>query len=191
MRLALAVVSLVVLVGSGAIVYKETQATWQNYQNAYFQQAKAQAKSEAERASLELKTAKIEQTIVTAFGSSSVDRCESCHIASHDPRFASAKEPLRTHPYSATMGDIYKDGRWERKHKFSEFGCTSCHDGQGRGLTKVDAHGEDEYWPAPMLGYTVQADWKKEIASHLHGAEFIQANCAQCHKDSTSQAHPL
>lgn len=183
MRLALAVVSLVVLVGSGAVVYKETQATWQDHQKAYFSQAKAQAKTEAERASLEVKTPKIEQTIVTAFGASRVERCESCHIASDDPRFASGKEPLKTHPYSTAMGDIYKDGRWERKHKFAEFGCTSCHDGQGRGLTKVDAHGEDEYWPTPMLGYTVQADWKKDIAAHLHGSEFIQANCAQCHKD--------
>lgn len=183
MRLALAVVSLVVLVGSGAVVYKETQATWQDHQKSYFAQAKAQAKTDAERTSLEIKTPKIEQTIVTGFGASRVERCESCHIASDDPRFASGKEPVKTHPYSAAMGDVYKDRHWERKHKFSEFGCTSCHDGQGRGLTKVDAHGEDEYWPTPLLGFTVQAGWKKEIAGHLHGAEFMQANCAQCHKD--------
>ena len=185
MRLALALVSVVVLAGSGAVVLKETKATWQDHQKAYFAQARLQAKSDAERASLESKAPKIEQTIVTAFGSSRVERCESCHIASDDPRFASAKEPLKTHPYSAAMGDIYKDAHWERKHKFSEFGCTSCHDGQGRGLTKADAHGEDEYWPTPMLGYTVQADWKKDNATHLHGAEFMQANCAQCHKERT------
>ena len=183
MRLALAVVSLVVLVGSGVVVYKETKATWQDHQKAYFAQAKAQAKSDAERASLEGKAPKIEQTIVIAFGTTSVERCESCHIASDDPRFSSAKQPLKTHPYSAAMGDVYKDGHWERKHKFPEFGCTSCHDGQGRGLARVDAHGEEETWPNPMLGYTVQADWKKENADHLHGAEFMQANCAQCHKD--------
>jgi len=141
MRLALALVSVVVLAGSGAVVLKETKATWQDHQKAYFAQARLQAKSDAERASLESKAPKIEQTIVTAFGSSRVERCESCHIASDDPRFSSTSEPLRTHPYSAAMGDIFKDGHWERKHKFSEFGCTSCHDGQGRGLTKADAHG--------------------------------------------------
>ena len=68
MRLALAVVSLVVLVGIGRRGLRETQATWQDHQKAYFQQAKAQAKSDAERASLEVKVPKIEQTIVTAFG---------------------------------------------------------------------------------------------------------------------------
>lgn len=181
MRLALAVVSVVVLVGSGAVVYKETRATWQDHQKAYFAQAMAQAQTGVERASLEVKSPKIEQTIVTAFGGTRVDRCESCHIASDDPRFSTAKEPLKTHPYSIAMGDVYKNGHWERKHKFSEFGCTSCHDGQGRGLTVADAHGEDEFWPNPMLGYTVQADWKKENAAHLHGVEFMQANCAQCH----------
>jgi sulfur oxidation c-type cytochrome SoxX len=181
MRLALAVVSLVVLVGSGAVVYKEVRAHWQDPQRAYFAQALTQTKTEAERASLESKTPKIEQTIVTAFGETRVDRCQSCHIASDDPRFASAKEPLKTHPYSTAMGDVYKNGHWERRHKFSEFGCTACHDGQGRGLTAADAHGEGEFWPSPMLGYTIQADWKKENAKHLHGAQFIQANCAQCH----------
>ena len=34
-----------------------------------------------------------------------------------------------------------------------------------------------------MLGYTIQADWKKENATHVRGTEFMQANCAQCHKD--------
>src|SRR5579871_3247891 len=130
MRLALAVVSLVVLVGSGAVVYKEAQQRWQDHQKTYFAQALAQTKTEAERASVEAKTPKIEQTIVTAFGETRVDRCVSCHIASDDPRFTSEKEPLKTHPYSAAMGDVYKNGHWQRRHKFSEFGCTSCHDGQ-------------------------------------------------------------
>ncbi len=120
---------------------------------------------------------------MNAFGEQRIDRCESCHIASDDPRFSSAKQPLRTHPFSTAMGDVYENGHWVRRHKFSEFGCTSCHDGQGRGLEVADAHGEDPFWPQPMLGFTVQADWSKESATHLHSADFIQANCAQCHAD--------
>ncbi|HEY2858457.1 MAG TPA: c-type cytochrome [Terracidiphilus sp.] len=181
MRLALAVVSLVVLAGSGVLVYRETQTSWQDHQKAYFTQVIAQAKTGAERSSLAAQSPKIEQTIVTAFGETRVDRCESCHIASDDPRFENGKEPLKAHPYSAALGDVYKDGHWVRRHKFSQFGCTACHDGQGRGLTVADAHGEDPFWPSPMLGYTTQADWKKENAAHLHGSEYAQANCAQCH----------
>ena len=181
MRAALAVVSLALLVGSGVVVYDQFQSRWQDTQRAYFQQALVQAKTPAERAALEAREPRIEQTIVTAFGAERVDRCRSCHIAVDDPNFTTQNEPLRTHPYSTEMGDVYRNGRWERRHKFSDFGCTSCHDGQGRGLDKTDAHGNDAFWPDPMLGYTIQADWKPDLAVHLHGKEYIQANCAQCH----------
>jgi len=191
MRLALAIVSLVVLIGSGVVIYDEFQSPWQDHQKAYFQQALVLAKTPAERAALAGRSPKLEQTIVTAFGSSRVDRCESCHIAVDDPRFDTGKQPLRTHPYSTAMGDVYRNGQWERRHKFSDFGCTVCHDGQGRGLTKEDAHGEELSWTSPMLGSTIQADWKSEIAAHLHGADYIQANCARCHTDKNFAGTPL
>jgi mono/diheme cytochrome c family protein len=181
MRVALAVVSLLVLIGGGVVVYDQFESRWQDHQTAYFHQALAQAKTVAERASLEGREPKIEQTIVTAFGAPRIDRCESCHIAVDDPRFTASKQPLATHPYSEAMGDIFRNGRWERRHKFTDFGCTACHDGQGRGLDVADAHGEGEFWPTPLLGSTVQTGWDKEIASHLHGKEFLQVNCAQCH----------
>jgi len=183
MRLALAVVSLAVLIGSGVIVYDQFQSNWQDTQKAYFHQALNNAKTQAERAALEGRVPRIEQTIVTNFGDTRVDRCESCHIAVDDPSFVGAKAPLSTHPYSTEMGDVFRGGRWERRHKFSDFGCTSCHDGQGRGLDKADAHGEDPLWPDPMLGFTTQAGWSKDNAAHLHGTEFMQANCARCHTD--------
>ncbi len=73
-------------------------------------------------------------------------------------------EPLKTHPYSAAMGDVQRNGHWERRHKFSDFGCTVCHDGQGRGLETDYSHGEDEFWPEPLLGYVTQANWRKDFA---------------------------
>ena len=191
MRLALAVVSLVVFIGSGVVVYDQFHSRWEDNQKAYFNQALELAETPAERASVAAQTPKIEQTIVTAFGSTRIDRCESCHIAVDDPRFTSAKQPLHTHPYSEAMGDVEKNGRWERRHKFTDFGCTACHDGQGRGLEKADAHGEDEFWPDPMLGYTTQSNWKKDIAAHLHGEEYMQANCAQCHTARDFAGTPL
>ncbi len=106
MRAALAVVSLALLVGSGVVVYDQFQSRWQDTQKAYFQQALVQAKTPAERAALEAREPRIEQTIVTAFGAERVDRCRSCHIAVDDPNFTTANEPLRTHPYSTEMGDV-------------------------------------------------------------------------------------
>ena len=191
MRAALAVVSVALLAGTGVVIYNQSQSNWQDSQKTYFKQALVQAKSPAERAALDQQSPRIEQTIVNGFGAERVDRCQSCHIAVDDPNFTTSNEPLRTHPYSAEMGDVIRNGRWERRHKFSDFGCTTCHDGQGRGLDKADAHGEDVSWPSPMLGYTIQSDWKKEIAPHVHGKEYIQANCAQCHTDKDFAGTPL
>ena len=59
----------------------------------------------------------------------------TCHIAADDPRFDGVRRSRsRRIPYSAALGDVQRNGRWERRHKFSDFGCTVCHDGQGRGL---------------------------------------------------------
>lgn len=182
-RVALAIVALVVLAVHGVVFYKQFFNNWEKHQTAYFEQARSLAKTDAERAALEGRKPHIEQTIVTQFGDSRVDRCLTCHMAADDPRFAKYAAPLQTHPYSAELGDIQKDGSWKRRHKFADFGCTVCHDGQGRGLESFYAHGEDPYWPDPMLGYVTQPNWHAEFRPKLLGKEFMQSNCAQCHTE--------
>jgi sulfur oxidation c-type cytochrome SoxX len=181
MRLALAIAAFVVLIVHGVVFYDQFFHRWERHQTAYFDQARSLARSDRERAELEARTPEIQQAIVTSFGDTRVDRCTTCHIASDDPRFAGHAEPLKTHPYSAAMGDVFRNGHWERRHKFSDFGCTVCHDGQGRGLDTVHSHGEDEFWPEPLLGYVTQATWRKDFSPHLKGKEYMEANCAQCH----------
>ena len=190
-RVALAIVALVVLVVHGFVFYKQFFNKWEKHQTAYFEQARGLAKTDAERAAVEGRKPHIEQLIVTQFGDSRVDRCSTCHIASDDPRFADYAQPLKTHPYSTALGDTQKDGHWERRHKFSDFGCTVCHDGQGRGLEAFYAHGEDEYWPDPLLGYVTQPNWHAEFKKDYINKEFMQANCAQCHTEEDFAGTPL
>ena len=95
--------------------------------------------------------------------------------------FPESRTAARTHSYSAALGDTLRNGHWERRHKFSDFGCTVCHDGQGRGLETKYSHGEDPYWPEPLLGYVTQANWRAEFKPHLRGVEYMEANCAQRH----------
>jgi sulfur oxidation c-type cytochrome SoxX len=178
MRLSLAIASFVVLIVHGVVFYDQFFHKWERHQTAYFEQTKMDA------------APAIRQAIVTSFGDTRVDRCTTCHIAADDPRFARAEEPLRTHPYSAALGDVFHNGRWARRHKFSDFGCTVCHDGQGRGLETVYSHGEDEFWPEPLLGYVVQPNWRKDFAPHLKGKEYMEANCAQCHTDENFAPTP-
>ncbi|MFB3813851.1 MAG: c-type cytochrome [Terriglobales bacterium] len=190
-RLALTVASFVVLIVHGVVFYDQFFNRWEKHQTAYFEQARSLAKNDAERAALDQRKPRIEQILVTQFGDSRVDRCTTCHAASDDPRFQNHAEPLRTHPYSETLGDRMVNGRWQRRHKFSDFGCTVCHDGQGRGLETQHAHGEDPFWPEPLLGYVAQPNWRSEFRSKLLGAEYMQANCAQCHTQENFPGTPL
>jgi sulfur oxidation c-type cytochrome SoxX len=190
-RVALAVASFIVLIVHGIVFYDQFFNRWEKHQGAYFEQARSLAKTDTERASLDNRKPRIEQILVTQFGDSRVDRCTTCHIASDDPRFDNHAEPLRTHPYSIALGDRMVNGHWERRHKFSDFGCTVCHDGQGRGLETKYAHGEDEFWPEPMLGHVTQANWRSQFKAKLLGAEYMQASCAQCHTEETFSGTPL
>jgi mono/diheme cytochrome c family protein len=190
MRLALAIASFVILIVSGVVFYDQFFYRWERHQTAYFEQARSLSKNAAERAELEARSPRIEQTLVTSFGDTRVDRCTTCHIASDDPRFAGHAQPLKTHPYSAALGDVQRNGHWERRHRFSDFGCTVCHDGQGRGLETKYSHGEDEFWPAPLTGYVTQANWRKDFAPKLKGKEYMEASCAQCHTEENFAGTP-
>jgi mono/diheme cytochrome c family protein len=190
-RLSLAIASFVVLIVHGVVFYNQFFNKWEKHQTAYFEQARSLAKTDAERQSIDAQKPRIEQIIVTQFGESRVDRCITCHAASDDPRFQNHAQPLLTHSYAAALGDTLKNGKWERRHKFSDFGCTICHDGQGRGLENFYAHGEDTNWPEPMLGYTTQANWKPGFKAKLTGPEYMQAACAQCHTEENFAGTPL
>lgn len=191
MRLSLAIASLAILVVHGFVFYQQFFHKWENYQQSYFDQAKTLAKNDAEKETFAGRSPKIEQIMVTQFGSERVDRCTTCHIASDDPRFLNSPHPYKTHPYSEALGDKQVDGRWERRHKFSDMGCTVCHDGQGRGLTEFYAHGEDEFWNDPLMGYVTQENWRADFKDKLKGKEFMEANCAQCHTEKNFKATPM
>jgi sulfur oxidation c-type cytochrome SoxX len=191
MRLLLAIAGFVILVVHGAVFYDQFFHEWERYQTAYFDQARSMSKTDAERASFDGRKPQIEQLLITRFGDARVDRCTTCHAAIDDPRFESYAEPLKSHPYSESLGDRKVDGTWERRHKFSDFGCTVCHAGQGRGLEAFDAHGNDHFWPEPMLGYVTQANWRADFKDRLVGADYMQSNCVQCHTDAAFSSTPL
>jgi mono/diheme cytochrome c family protein len=84
------------------------------------------------------------------------DRCRTCHLGIEDTLFQNAREPLRTHPPIPN-------------HDFNKFGCTVCHEGQGRATTVQAAHGPVDNWKYPLL--------PKQV---LEGA------CGRCHQDKLS-----
>lgn len=113
------------------------------------------------------------------------DRCSSCHIGIDQSREVSSAEPFTTHPgREIFLGD----------HQVSQFGCTSCHRGQGRATSSVmKGHGDVKHWDYPMLrGDLVQASCVlcHEKVKGLRGAETVsfgietleRKGCYGCHK---------
>ncbi len=88
-----------------------------------------------------------------------VDRCTTCHMGSDSGSYQSAAIPkqFRTHPHRNTLF---------ASHPIESFGCTSCHQGQGR-ATDMKSHSGwhleekagkerwhyagDHYWDDPLL----------------------------------------
>lgn len=98
---------------------------------------------------------------VDSFGVRRVDRCTTCHLAVSNPKFIDQPAPLSFHP------------RIEG-HDFGTFGCTLCHQGEGRLLTQQGAHGFEPACPEPRLDL-----------------RYIEASCTRCHRgDETDHVAP-
>ncbi len=172
MLLLLSVIICVLLAGG---IHKAMQTEWQQYQKAYYEQ-------------LEMDDYRIEvvqKNVITPKGVL-IDRCATCHIGATNKDAAAFDQPLTTHrPIAPGMAAIL--------HDLNKWGCTVCHDGNGRGLDETDAHGHLQHWTKPLLaGHMVQASCTKchEIAVRdLEGADylnrgrrlFIEKACWACH----------
>ena len=112
------------------------------------------------------------------------DRCMTCHVGIESSYRLGDRQPFTRHP----AGFVFLEN-----HPVSEYGCTVCHQGQGRATTSPDkAHGWVGHWTEPMLeGSMTQSSC---ISCHgdiegLRGAEFISKGsklikkygCYGCH----------
>ena len=107
----------------------------------------------------------LQQIWVPALGRA--DRCVSCHQATSWKGFESAEEPFRTHPVEPF-----------RDHPPAQFGCTSCHGGQGWAVDALPAHGPVEHWEEPMLGQELGEAYS--LVGNKHA--LMQTNCNVCHR---------
>jgi cytochrome c2 len=98
-----------------------------------------------------------------------VDRCESCHMGSREPLKITAaamtpKGAKRPDEYAAAFVSHPKPELLQI-HDPDKFGCSPCHQGNGRATTSVEkAHGNYEHWLWP-----------------LYPKENSQAGCQSCH----------
>ncbi len=142
------------LVGSLVVVafYKDQFREWKDWQRKYLKQELARASTPEQRTDAARLAVEVRQIVLT--DPDRVDRCTSCHVAVEDPSYAGLPQPLAYHPN-------------HDRHPFDKFGCTICHQGQGRATTREAAHGPIGHWDHPMLEQ-----------------RYIQSACAKCHLPS-------
>jgi mono/diheme cytochrome c family protein len=149
--LASSIVTLLMLLLSA---FEEHGGAWSSYQRRYREAALSKTDNEAVRHSISTMKPEYKQVFLPALGR--VDRCTTCHIGIDDPRMSDQEQPLRTH-----SGDLLKH------HPVEKFGCTWCHDGQGRAVEELAAHGETPHWPDSLLR-----------------GELAYTSCSRCHYEN-------
>jgi cytochrome c551/c552 len=98
-----------------------------------------------------------------------VDRCESCHMNTREPLKVSAaammaKGEKQPDEYAKALAS-HTEPELLQIHDPEKFGCSPCHQGNGRATTSVEkAHGNYEHWLWP-----------------LYPKENSEAGCQSCH----------
>jgi cytochrome c2 len=160
-RPVLALVGLLLVVSTVLFAWADRAHDWRYYQHAFREQVRDRFGDE--------KAASVPSGLQQVYvrGLQRADRCVTCHQAVSWKGFEDAEEPYRTHPAAPL-----------RAHPVEEFGCTSCHGGQGWAVDTDAAHGQVAHWEEPLLSrslgeaYTLSGD---------KGA-LLQMNCNTCHR---------
>lgn len=109
-----------------------------------------------------------------------VDRCQTCHLGVDRPGFEKVEPAFyQTHPLRKTL---------MRYHPIDKFGCTVCHDGQGRATIIKDGavFGRVDYPHAPEGHQFHTHYWERPL---LNGPDakaqgwYMESNCQHCHAE--------
>jgi len=109
-------------------------------------------------------------------GMPKVDRCMTCHVGIDKAGFEDAPQPYKTHPkLDFIVGP-------SSAHPLSEFGCTSCHAGRGRGTRfYTTAHSPNDQETAHRwekeLGWEPMHYWDNPMLPK----RYTEAGCYKCH----------
>ena len=160
-RRVMAVIGVVLVIGTGLFMWSDRAHDWRYYQME-FRRMVGEKFGDDRVAGL---PSGVQQIWVGDL--SRADRCITCHQAAEYKGFENAEHPYRTHPVEPL-----------KSHPVQDYGCTSCHGGQGWAIDTDAAHGEVAHWEEPLLSrslgdaYTLAGDRNA----------LLQMNCNTCHR---------
>jgi mono/diheme cytochrome c family protein len=149
-KLATVLSSICALILLIAVFYQaQYDAQWQRYQEAYRDTLIQNIRDERMQAAALRLPIEIKQ--ITVPDLHLTDRCTSCHLGMENQKRTIRHALFRPHP-----------GEHIQIHDINEYGCTTCHGGEGRALDSLQAHTKNQH--SPFLA-----------------PEQIQSNCGKCH----------
>ncbi|MGC2463691.1 MAG: c-type cytochrome [Candidatus Acidiferrum sp.] len=157
LRLTLAVMSVVFLLVLAISPVKDTLLPWRSYKRQYVQFANSRPEHKSLLADFQ---PGVDQIWVPQLDV--VDRCETCHQGINQPSLTGASVPFVFRTHSPVP------------HSVVQWGCVSCHRGQGRATEVREAHETTLAWEQPILP-----------------TRYIQASCGACHQDKLIEAPKL
>jgi len=160
-RPIMALVGVVLVVGTGLFMWSDRAHDWRYYQMEFSglvaEQFGAEKAADVPTGLQQIWVAELERA----------DRCTTCHQGVLWPGFEEAEQPYRTHPPAPL-----------KTHPIERFGCTSCHGGQGWAIDTAAAHGEVAHWEEPLLSRTLGESYT--LAGDKNA--LMQMNCNTCHR---------
>ncbi|MGI9101455.1 MAG: c-type cytochrome [Terriglobales bacterium] len=140
------IISFVFLVSLAIAPAKNHFSEWRHHQKQYVNLIRGRADAVTLQRHME---SGIQQIWIPESGV--VDRCTTCHLGLREASLSTvATQPFRSHP--------------PIPHALTEFGCTTCHRGQGGATTVEEAHRSTLAWEQPIVP-----------------AKYIESSCGQCH----------
>jgi cytochrome c1 len=144
---AFGVVSLVFLCSLAIAPAKNFFSEWRHYQHGYLRMVRTRSDAVTLQRHFQ---GGLQQIWLPDLGV--VDRCTSCHVGLKEASLSDVStQPFRRHPAIP--------------HTLDQFGCTTCHRGQGAATTVTEAHNSTLAWEQPVLP-----------------AKYIESSCGQCHR---------
>jgi mono/diheme cytochrome c family protein len=157
LRLTFTVTSVLFLIALAISPVRDFLREWKHYKRAYVRFA--QTRPDTKRLLADYRP-QIDQIWLPELGV--VDRCTTCHqgITQASLLDPAVPQPFRAHP--------------PIPHSVLQWGCTTCHRGQGPATEVTEAHETTLAWEQPLLP-----------------VHFIQASCGTCHRSDLQQTPQL